>query len=394
MPDLAAGSSGSVVGFVGALRAAGVDVPVGSTIAYAEALAALADRGVDGAYWAGRATLVRRPEDIAVYDLVFAGLGAGTDADAAIDVVQQLALDDGDADGDGTRPGDPRPAVRWSATETLAAKDLAACTDEELAEAHRLVADLRLRAALRRSRRRRPSPRGDRIDLRRTIAAELRGGDGRPRTTAQGTRPRRVVLLLDVSGSMAPYARALARFAHAAVSGRRRGQVEVFALGTRLTRITRELATHDPDAALQRAAAAARDWDGGTRLGAGLRQFNDEWGVRGIARRSIVVLLSDGWDRGDPAELATEAQRLRRVAHRVVWVNPLKASPGYAPLARGMAAALPHLDEFVEGHSVNALRDLVDVLAGDATRRPRRQPRASEAPMPGFGGGAPGASDA
>jgi uncharacterized protein with von Willebrand factor type A (vWA) domain len=191
-----------------------------------------------------------------------------------------------------------------------------------------------------------------------------RGGEvGRPATTQPGTRPRKVVLLLDVSGSMAPYARALARFAHAAVAGRRRGQVEVFALGTRLTRITRELTTHDPDAALARAAAAVADWDGGTRLGEGLRAFNDAWGVRGLARGAVVVILSDGWDRGEPAVLGEEVGRLRRVAHRLVWVNPLKASPGYAPVARGMAAAMPHLDEFVEGHSVNALRDLVEVLA-------------------------------
>jgi uncharacterized protein with von Willebrand factor type A (vWA) domain len=171
------------------------------------------------------------------------------------------------------------------------------------------------------------------------------------------------VLLLDVSGSMQPYARTLARFGHAAVAGRRAGQVEVFALGTRLTRITRELRTHDPDAALARAAAAVADWDGGTRLGDGLRAFNDRWGVRGLARGAVVVVLSDGWDRGDPDVLAAEVARLRRVAHRLVWVNPLKASAGYAPVARGMAAALPHLDEFVEGHSVNALRDLVEVLA-------------------------------
>ena len=169
-------------------------------------------------------------------------------------------------------------------------------------------------------------------------------------------------MLLDVSGSMSTYARALARFAHAAVAGRRRGEVEVFAIGTRLTRITRELTTHDPDEALARAAAAVTDWDGGTRLGDGLRAFNDRWGVRGIARGAVVVVLSDGWDRGDPDVLAAEVARLCRVTHRLVWVNPLKASPGYAPLARGMAAALPYVDEFVEGHSVDALSALAEVL--------------------------------
>jgi hypothetical protein len=174
-----------------------------------------------------------------------------------------------------------------------------------------------------------------------------------------------VVLIVDVSGSMEPYARALMRFAHATVAGRGVRRAEVFTLGTRLTRITRELGGRDPDAAVAAAAAAVADWSGGTRLGASLREFNDRWGVRGLARGAVVVVLSDGWDRGDPAEVAEEMGRLSRVAHRVVWSNPLKASPGYAPLARGMAAALPYVDQFVEGHSYAALEQLADVVAGD-----------------------------
>jgi len=169
------------------------------------------------------------------------------------------------------------------------------------------------------------------------------------------------VLLCDVSGSMEPYARALVRFLHAAVVGRSR--VEAFALGTRLTRITRELSSRDPDAAVAAAARRVVDWSGGTRLGEGLRAFNDEWGVRGMARGAVVVILSDGWDRGDPEVLAEQMARLHRVAYRVVWVNPLKASPDFAPLARGMAAALPYVDEFVEGHSLESLERLADVVA-------------------------------
>lgn len=366
------------VAFVRVLRGAGLDVPVGATVAYAQALAALAERGTVGAYWAGRTTLVRRVEDVPTYDRAFASFYGDGIAPARAEVVHALEVvldtDDGDPAADAPPEDDADDdgaevlAVRWSPVEVLADKDLAACTPDELREAHRLVAELRLRASLRRSRRRRPDHRprdGGKVDLRRTVGTAIRhGGEvGRPATSRPGQRPRRVVLLLDVSGSMAPYARALARFAHAAVAARRRGHVEVFALGTRLTRITRQLATHDPDAAIQAAAATVADWDGGTRLGHGLRAFNDQWGVRGMARGAIVVILSDGWDRGEPAELATEVERLGRVAHRLVWVNPLKASPGYAPLARGMAAALPHLDEFVEGHSVNALRDLAEVLA-------------------------------
>jgi uncharacterized protein len=176
------------------------------------------------------------------------------------------------------------------------------------------------------------------------------------------TRPRRVVLLCDVSGSMEPYARALVRFLHAAVVGRAR--VEAFALATRLTRLTRPLSSRDPDAALTATADAVADWAGGTRLGEGLRAFNDTWGVRGMARGAIVVVLSDGWDRGDPSALAEQMARLRRVAHRVVWVNPLKAAPGYAPLAQGMAAALPFVDDFVEGHSLASLETLARVVGG------------------------------
>jgi len=181
------------------------------------------------------------------------------------------------------------------------------------------------------------------------VRAALRAG-GEPvrrRHTEAGERPRRLVLLLDVSGSMEPYARALARFVHAAVVGR--GRVEAFALGTRLTRITRELSSRDPDQALRQAAHSVADWAGGTRLGDDLRAFNDTWG--------------DGWDRGDPATMTEQMARLSRVAHRIVWVNPLKATAGYAPLARGMAAALPYVDDFVEGHSLEAIEELARVIA-------------------------------
>jgi hypothetical protein len=203
------------------------------------------------------------------------------------------------------------------------------------------------------------------------VRAALRtGGEPIARPTRErGTRSRRLVLLLDVSGSMEPYARAFVRFLHAAVVGRTR--VEAFALGTRLTRVTRELAARDPDAAIAAAALRVVDWSGGTRLGACLREFNDTWGVRGMARGATVVILSDGWDRGAPDALAEQMQRLRRVAHSIVWVNPLKASPGYAPLAQGMAAALPYVDEFVEGHSLAALEQLVAVVADPRPRRDR-----------------------
>jgi uncharacterized protein with von Willebrand factor type A (vWA) domain len=174
-----------------------------------------------------------------------------------------------------------------------------------------------------------------------------------------------VVLLVDVSGSMDLYARMLLRFGHAAVLGRR--HAEVFTIGTRLTRVTAELAAHDPDRALAAAAEAVPDWSGGTRLADGVGRFLDEWGRRGMARGAEVVVLSDGWERGDPTELGDRMRQLHLLAHRVVWVNPLRAAPGYRPLAGGMAAALPHVDEFVAGHSLRSLEALADLLAGSAS---------------------------
>jgi hypothetical protein len=362
----------AVVGFVRALRSEGIAVPVGSTVAFAEALGALDSTRRADVYWAGRATLVRRPEDTPVYDRVFARCFDGSEplllaVPEALTVRLALdddsgddAADDGDAGADDD--GVPTISVRWSPVEVLRTRDFAAYSPEEFAEAKRLMADLRLAGALRRSRRHRPARRG-RPDVRRTVRRALRSGGEPVRRSFVGpsTRPRRVVLLCDVSGSMEPYARALVRFLHAAVVGR--NQVEAFALGTRLTRITRELSSRDPDVAIAAAAGRVADWSGGTRIGEGLREFNDRWGVRGMARGAVVVILSDGWDRGEPEVLAEQMARLRRVAYRVVWVNPLKATPEYAPLARGMAAALPFVDEFVEGHSLAALEDLVEVIA-------------------------------
>jgi len=360
-----------VVAFVRALRAADLEVPVGATVAFAEALGVVDAMRRDDVYWAGRATLLRRPEDAAVYDRVFARCFDGVidlllPTESAPQVIQ-LAVDDGsDESQDGPDVDDddgiPTLTVRWSPVEVLRDRDFAAYTPEEFDEARRLMADLRLAGALRASRRHRPARRG-RTDVRRTVRRALRAGGEPVQRSFVGpsTRPRRVVLLCDVSGSMEPYARALVRFLHTAVVGR--GRVEAFALGTRLTRITRELSSRDPDEALAAAARRVHDWSGGTRLGEGLREFNDRWGVRGMARGAVVVILSDGWDRGEPDVLAEQMARLARVAYRVVWVNPLKATPEYAPLARGMAAALPYVDEFVEGHSVAALENLVEVIS-------------------------------
>jgi len=366
------------VAFGRALRESGIDVTAADSINYARALNAvgLADR--NHVYWAGRATLVRDPQDIDVYDRTFGELFDGgppapTTAESAVDLI--VAYDtppDGhehDAPSSGEDPvsGTPVVTVRWSRAETLRHRDFASLSGEELDEARTLMADIRFAGAARRSRRRHETRARRRPDLRGTVRTALRhGGEPIRRSyTAPTRRARRLVLLCDVSGSMEPYTRALLRFVHATVVARR--SVEVFTVGTRLTRITPALTSRDPDAALRAAATQVPDLGGGTRLGEGLRSFNDQWGTRGTARGAIVVVVSDGWDRGDPDLLGSEMARLRRIAHRVVWVNPLKAGEGYAPLARGMAAALPSVDDFVEGHSLAALEDLVRVIERTGT---------------------------
>ena len=366
------------VGFVAALRAAGLEVSLLSSMLYAEALAAVGVGRRDPVYWAGRATLVHCPENFETYDAVFGSYwtgGAGRVPPPAAVVPVTIELDDPDADDDGVDPDEgegERVTVRYSSTEILASKDFADYSDDELAQARRLMERLGREGPMRSSRRHRASrsARG-RPDVRRTVRGALRAG-GEPvrlHRRVRGTRPRRLVLLLDVSGSMEPYARALLRFVQAVVAGRRR--VEAFALGTRLTRLTRELSSRDPDRALKDAAGTVLDWNGGTRLGAGLGRFNDEWGCRGMARGSVAVILSDGWDRGEPAEMTEQMQRLSRVAHQVVWVNPLKATPGYQPLARGMAAALPYVDHFVEGHNLTSLERLTELILTDSRARNR-----------------------
>ena len=355
--DASAGPHGvtlHAVAFADALRHDGLAVPLAGTLSYASALGELGrDSGIGriDAYWAGRATLVHRPDDIAVYDSVFArffGDGAPRSAlppGMVIQRVVEVGFDDtGEADGDANGDnGDNGPAdgsaddgagsvdaiaesdrtVGSSAQEVLRHRDFAELSTAELEELWSVIGLLRVVGSHRRSARHVRARRGDRLDLRRTVQVAARNGGEviELRRRAAGTRRRPLVLLLDVSGSMEPYSRALLRFGHASVIAG--GRVEVFALGTRLTRLTRQLSTGDPTHSLVRAAAAVPDWSGGTRLGDGLAAFLDEWGQRGTARGATVVILSDGWDRGTPDLLAGQMARLRRLAHRIIWVNPL-----------------------------------------------------------------------
>ena len=359
------------VGFAHALRDSGITTPLDSVITFVSALSVVGIDDQDSVYWSGRATLVRRPEDIAVYDEVFNSFWYQNQGWMPLTFAPQepqhsLAVDDAGDDSDSDAPAGDEMAdttLRFSAAEVLREKDFAECSESELIEAQQLMARMKIAGPPRSSLRNTPNRRGDRPDIRRTVRTSLQHG-GEPvrrQWKSHGERQRRIVLLLDISGSMEPYARALLRFVHAAVAGRQR--VEAFTIGTRLTRITKDLNERDPDRALSAAAERVADWSGGTRLGTCLMEFNNEWGVRGIARGAIVVVLSDGWDRGEPEVLSEQMQRLKRVAARVIWVNPLKFTPGYAPLAKGMAAALPHVDNFVEGHSLNAMEELARVMS-------------------------------
>ena len=368
------------VAFARILRGAGVDVPLDSVIVFVSALNQTGLENRDDVYWAAYSTLIRRHEDTQIFDRAFAVFWDQLIAVDTTSYEQQtesvtLLIDSEEENSDDSstetlNEDENTIALRFSNIETLREKDFAAYTDTELREAEQFMSSLKLAGPPKRSLRlQKTNRKGTRHDIRRTMRATLQH-DGEPIERywrEPSTKLRRLVVLLDISGSMEPYARALLRFMHAAVVGRQR--VEAFTLGTRLTRITRELTSRDPDRALAQTSAQVADWSGGTRLGECLQNFNNNWGVGSLARGSIFVILSDGWDRGEPKVLAEQMLRLQRVAYRVIWVNPLKVSPGYAPLARGMAAAMPYIDEFVEGHSLEALRELTEVISKESNER-------------------------
>ncbi|WP_435644386.1 vWA domain-containing protein [Streptomyces sp. H49] len=374
-PPSPAAADAVLLGFVRALRASGVEASAERGYAFLRAVAVLRPGVRADVHAAGRATLCGGPDDLERYERVFAAYFGTAEGPAGRPAPRTAPpprprLRVRDVRAGGRSPGErdplgPPTATLASSTEVLRQRDVAALDDAERAQLHRLLAAFALRGETRRSARRRPARRGD-VDPRRTVRELLRrGGEpARLRRHARVDRPRRVVLLVDVSGSMAPYADALLRFAHAAVRG---GRTEVFTIGTRLTRVTRELSHRDPDLAMAAVAAAVPDWRGGTRLGELLREFLNRWGQRGMARGALVVLLSDGWERDDPRLLGAQMRRLHALAHRVVWANPRKERPGYAPTAAGMAAALPSVDEFVAGHSLAALERLAAVVRGART---------------------------
>jgi uncharacterized protein with von Willebrand factor type A (vWA) domain len=360
MDDLVA----TLTGFARTLRAAGVGADHERTQNFLRAAGHLGVTDRDAAYWAGRLTLCAGPDDLPRYDRCFAAYFGGERPRVArrspptITITRHTVS----MDGAGPREAGDEQAVPATASpaEVLRQRDFARMTAAELAEVHRLLAILRARREQRRSRRFASAHRG-RLDARRTIRDTLRrGGEtARLRRRARRVRPRRVVLLVDVSGSMAPYADTLLRFAHALVRCEPRA-TEVFSAGTRLTRITPGLRHRDAGTAMREVSAAIPDWSGGTRLGEELKEFLD----RGSgARGAVVVIASDGWERGDPSLLGQQMARLSRLAHRVVWVNPHKGQEGYQPLTGGMRAALPHVGAFVAGHSLAAFEELAERLS-------------------------------
>jgi uncharacterized protein with von Willebrand factor type A (vWA) domain len=387
-PDLA-----DIAARLGALlHAAGVPVTPERSGRLAATMALATPATNDELYWVARVTLLADRAHIEVFDRVFSQIFGGMvdPADFRGDHAplpatgapgnarpQELGAEPrsalamprqprpsmlGDGAGGDESPEQESLAAVVSPDERLRSKDFTALTPEELLRLRALTGRMAFATPPRRSRRRVRSAHGSDLDVRATLRRARRTG-GEPLVAVRRryrSRPRRLVLIADISGSMEPYSRAYLQLLLSGVDGAR---AEAFVFATRLTRVTRALRGAIPSVALDRAGRAAPDWSGGTRIGDALKAFNDEHGRRGLARGAVVVVLSDGWDSGEPEVLGREMARLRRLAFRIVWVNPRKATPGYAPLAGGMAAALPYVDTFASGHSLAAFDEVLKAIA-------------------------------
>jgi uncharacterized protein with von Willebrand factor type A (vWA) domain len=397
------------------LHHAGLPVSPDTSGRWARALVLAPPATVSELYWLARVTLVSDHAQLNVFDRVFAevfgggegrdpagwrgqhpdsapargsstiqpdrpGPGAVVDSlPAPQDGITPLAPSTTDAEpGRDAASGPEAVLAAASPEERLRTRDFSTLSEAELAAVRTLMAQLTLSAPLRRGRRKTPAPSGRHVDVRATLRQARRtGGDPAQLVRRRrNLRPRRLVLICDVSGSMQAYARAYLQFLMSAVGGAR---AEAFVFATRLTRLTPSLRSVSPDLALARAGRAAPDWSGGTRIGEAVRAFNDRYGRRGLARGAVVVILSDGWDCGDAALLAREMGRLHRLAHRVIWVNPRRAAPGYRPLTSGMVAALPHVDAMRSGHSLQAMQELLGAIRNDR----QEHPRSGHQPHPG-----------
>jgi uncharacterized protein len=352
------------------LRAEGLAVGTGDLLTFSAALAGLSPSDIQDVYWAGRATLVIRRDDIPVYDRVFRSFFLDDDSSFAMILKSAMTGAETTFDVPSEEPGGEHEeallGLLASNVEVLRTKEFTACTDTELAALRRIMAEIRLTPPRRRTRRTAPGKFG-RLDMRRTIRAALRTG-GDPvtlRHQQRRTKPRPLVLILDVSGSMASYSRALLQFAYSAHQAAT--HVEVFCFGTRLARVTKQLRHRDPDDALSEAASQVTDWDGGTRIGHSLARFVRDWGR--LARGATVVVCSDGLDRGDPDTLATALDRLSRRCHSLIWLNPHKND---RPQTVAMMIADPHIDILLPANNLDSLQELVKVLAMDRPPARRR----------------------
>ncbi|KQN91231.1 VWA containing CoxE family protein [Arthrobacter sp. Leaf69] len=388
--------------FVTALRRAGLSCSPDRAVRLAEALRLVPPSDVESLYWASRVVLVASREQLPVFDAVFAAVFRGGfdpsaparkaaapaaspaalpeeartrpspaedrapgRAPAHLPTAPAIASAGPDSAGDRNVPEREAVLAMASTEERLHGMNFARLTEAEVLEIRRLASRLLLATPTRLSRRTRKSAHSSaRLDVRATVRAARRSGSDTTRLLYARRREqrRKLVMLCDVSGSMEPYARIFVSLLQGAVAT---AGAEAFVFSTRLTRLTRQLALRDPDEALARAAVAAPDWAGGTRIGDSIRHFLDEYGRRGLARGAVVVIFSDGWAQEDPDQVAVQMARLRRLAHRIIWVNPRKAASGYRPLAGGMAAALPYCDAFVSGHSYTALAEVAAAIRGD-----------------------------
>jgi hypothetical protein len=363
-----------LVGFARELRGAGLTVGTGDVLTYCSATGTLDPTDLVDVYWAGRATLVSKPEDIVGYDETFrryflaeGGPGAGVltlraseaiEAEAAAFVLPAT-------EPPGAERAEEPAVLGWMASDVDALKhrSFAACTPAELAALRKIMARLRLTPPRRRTRRTRSAATGRPPDLRKTVRESMRmhGEPAQLYFRQRKTRLRPLILILDVSGSMADYSRHLLQFAHTARHAA--AKVEVFCFGTRLTRITRMLEHRRPDSALEQAARAVVDWDGGTRIGQSLDTFVRQYGRGGLCRGGVVVICSDGLDRGDPEQLAAVMERLSRLCYRIVWLNPHKGdNPHFRPSTVGMMVAAPHIDLLLSGHDLASLEELAAML--------------------------------
>lgn len=344
------------VGFAHALRQAGLACGPHRVRAYLAALGHLDPARRSEVYWAGRLTLCAEPDDLPRYDAAFTAWFGGeqpTPPRERRPRATGLAALNGGAKTEAAST----LHVAASDVEVLRRKDIAELTAAERAHLRELLAALEPVPPRRRALRHVKHRTGG-IDPGRTLRAMLAAGGEptRPRRRRKATRARKVVLLVDVSGSMSPYSDALLRFAHVVT---RAMPVETYTVGTRLTRVTRQLRHRDPEQALALATRAVPDYEGGTRLGETIKVFLERWGQRGVARRAVVVIFSDGWERGDPSLLGEQLARLRRLARRVLWVSPHAGKDGYSPVQSGIVAALPHVDRLLAGHSLDTLRHLL-----------------------------------